>query len=103
MTYRDDRDARIARLEAENADLRTRNEVQSKEIDDLMARLKLKHDPDEQARHVALAAHELYVTEALARGRRLGADTVGGAIRLIMLLLLLSTTVPGVILTWLLR
>lgn len=102
MTYRDDRDAKIARLEAENADLRTRNEVQSREIDDLMTRLKLKHDPDEQIRH-AEATHTLYVAEALARGRRLGADTSSRTLRVILLLLAIGATIPGTVVLALMR
>lgn len=107
MTYRDERDAKIARLEAENADLRTRNDVQAREIDDLMTRLKLKHDPDEQVRR-ATASHELYVAEALARGRRLGADTSSLTLRVILLLLAIGATIPGTVVLalvreWLLR
>lgn len=95
MTYRDERDAKIARLEAENADLRARNEVQSREIDDLMTRLKLKHDPDERIRHVE-ATHTLYVAEALARGRRLGADRGSRVAYVITVLLILWATFAGV-------
>lgn len=59
MTYRDERDAKIAQLEAENLALRTQNEVQAREISDLIEKLKAAKEPPEPEAQIAYLAHAL--------------------------------------------